>query len=78
MEQLIGILEEIRPGVDYENCSDLVTGGIFDSFAILSLVSEVEDAYDISIGPANLVPDNFNSARALLAMIERLQTAKNS
>jgi len=73
MEQLIDILEEIRPGVDYETCDNLVTGGIFDSFAILSLVSELEDAYDVSIGPANLTPDNFNSAGALLAMIRRLQ-----
>ena len=41
--------------------------------AILSIVSELEDAFDIRITPAEIIPENFNSAKALYAMVQRLQ-----
>lgn len=73
MEQLLEILEEIAPGEDYENCTTLIDDHILDSFAILSLVSEIEDAFDVEISPALLVPENFNSAAKLWEMISRLK-----
>ena len=73
MEQLLEILSELRPDVDFENEDSLVTGGILDSFDIISLVGNLNDAFDITIRPANLVPENFNSAEAMLALIEKLQ-----
>ena len=51
----------------------LITDGILDSFDIVALVGELNDAFDIEIKPNNLVPDNFNSAKAMLALIEQLQ-----
>ena len=73
MEQLLEILSELRPDVDFENETKLVTDGILDSFDIISLVSTLNDEFDITIRPANLVPDNFNSAEAMLELIEKLQ-----
>lgn len=73
MEELLEILEEIAPGVDYESCTTLVDDHILDSFGILSLVSEMEDAFDIEVSPAELVPENFNSAASLWKMICRLR-----
>ncbi len=73
MEQLLEILEEIVPGEDYENCTTLIDDHILDSFAILSLVSEIEDTFDVEISPALLVPENFNSAAKLWEMICRLK-----
>ncbi len=73
MEQLLEILEEIAPGEDYENCTTLIDDHILDSFAILSLVSEIEDTFDVEISPALLVPENFNSAAKLWEMICRLK-----
>ena len=73
MEQLLEILSELRPDVDFENEDSLVTGGILDSFDIISLVGMLNDEYDITIRPANLVPENFDSAEAMLEMIEKLQ-----
>ena len=67
------ILTELRPDVDFENEKSLVTSGILDSFDIISLVGMLNDEYDITIRPANLVPENFNSAEAMLALIEKLQ-----
>ena len=73
MEKLLEILEEINPNADYENCTTLIKDGILTSFMILNLVSELEDEFDIEISPAELTPANFNSAEALMKMIERLQ-----
>jgi acyl carrier protein len=72
MERLIEILEEIVPGEDVRNCTTLVDDSILDSFAIISLVAALEEEYDITVSPAELIPDNFNSAEALWSMIERL------
>ena len=73
MEKLIEILEDIQPDADYENCTTLIDDGILEPFAILSIVGELEDEFDISITPAEIIPENFNSAAALWAMVQRLQ-----
>ena len=73
METLMEILEELRPDVDFANEKSLVTGGVLDSFDIISLVGQLNDEFDITIKPANLVPENFDSAEAMLELIEKLQ-----
>ncbi len=73
MDELMEILEELRPDVDFANETKLITDGILDSFDIVALVGELNDAFDIEIKPNNLVPDNFNSAKAMFALIEELQ-----
>ena len=72
MEKLLEILEDIPPDADYETCTTLIDDGILDSFAILSIVAELEDVFGISVTPAEIVPENFNSAQALWAMVQRL------
>jgi acyl carrier protein len=73
MEELLEILEELKPGVDYETCDELIDGGYLDSLLIISLVGEIEDAFDVTIPTVEIVPDNFNSAANLWALIERLR-----
>ena len=73
MNELMQILEELRPDVDFENETGLIDNGILDSFDIVSLVGELNDAFDIEIKPTDLVPENFNSAEAILALVEKLQ-----
>lgn len=73
MEELLEILEDIQPDVDYDTCTTLIDDGILDSFAILSIVGELEDAFDIKITPAEIIPENFNSAQSLWAMVQKLQ-----
>ena len=67
MDKLIEILEDIR------NCDTLIEDGLLDSFAILSIVSELQDEFGISITPAEIIPENFNSAKALWDMVCRLK-----
>ena len=66
MDELIEILEDIKPDVDYEGCENLIDGHYLDSLSIISLIAEIEDAFEV-------VPANFNSVKAMWSMIERLQ-----
>lgn len=75
MEKLIAILEDIQPDVDYVQCNTLIDDELLDSFAILSIVGELEDEFDIEITPVDIVPENFNSAQALWDMVQRLKEA---
>lgn len=73
MEELMEILEDLRPDVDFENEDGLIANAILDSFDIVSLVANLNDHFDIEIKPNDLVPENFNSAGAIFALVERLQ-----
>lgn len=73
MNELMAILEELRPDVDFEKETGLIDNAILDSFDIVSLVGELNDTFDIEIQPTDLVPENFNSAAAILALVEKLQ-----
>ena len=67
------ILADIRPDVDFEMETQLITDGILESFDIVSLVGELEDEFDIKIRPKDLVPENFNSVEQMMEMIGRLE-----
>lgn len=71
MEELLEILNELHPDVDFESEEALVEDRILDSFDIVTLVSELGDAFDIEITAVDMVPENFNSAKAIHALIER-------
>lgn len=66
------ILKELKPDVDFDKESALIDNAVLDSFDIVSLVGQLNDAFDIEIGASDIVSENFNSAKAMMAMIERL------
>ena len=68
MEELMNILTETCPGIDFEGQERLIDDGILDSLNIVMLVGELNEAFDISIGAEDLVPENFNSAQAIYAL----------
>lgn len=72
MDIIIEILSGLHPEVDFENCNTLVDNKIIDSFDIVSIISDISDEFDITIPVDEIVPKNFNSAKALYAMVERL------
>ena len=67
MEELLQILRKVKPGVDFEGKTDLFESGVLDSMTIVML------AADIDIQVTEIVPENFNSAESILAMIRRHQ-----
>lgn len=72
-EQILEILSDIRPDIDFEVEDALVTGELLASFDIVTIVTELSDEFDISITPKDLVPANFDSLDAIVALVERLQ-----
>ena len=73
MERLYEILEDIQPDVDFETTENLIDDHILSSLSILSLIAELEEEFDVTIPAVEIVPPNFNSAKAMWSMIERLQ-----
>lgn len=73
MDAILDILNELNPGIDYRGRTDLVDARILDSLTIISLVSELEDIFDITIPAVEIVPQNFNSIEGLWSMVERLR-----
>ena len=73
MDKVLDILREIDDSVDYENERTLIDDRLLDSFGVITLVAELEEAFDITIEAAEMTPENFNSAEAICKMTKRLQ-----
>ena len=73
MEEVIKILEQIKPGVDFNTEENLIEEEILDSFDIVTLVAKLNEEFDIEITPADLVPENFNSAKKIYELVTRLE-----
>lgn len=75
MEELLEILNDLHPDVDFETEEHLVDDKILDSFDIVSLIAEINENFDIAITAKDIIPENFNSAKALYALIQELEEA---
>tara|TARA_B110000027_G_C15883499_1_gene196500 strand:- start:258 stop:488 length:231 start_codon:yes stop_codon:yes gene_type:complete len=73
MKKLLQILNDIRPDIEFENEKKLVDDGVLDSFDIVSIISELNDVFDIHIRVNHLSPKNFNSAKAIMDLVITLQ-----
>ena len=73
MDVIIEIIKELHPDVDYETNTSLVDDRIIDSFDIISIVAEIDDRLDVQIPAEEIIPDNFNSAAALAALVKKLE-----
>ncbi len=72
MEKLLKILSELHDDVDFSTAEELIDGGILDSLDIVTLITEINEEFDVSIPAEEIIPENFNSAAAIMALIERL------
>ena len=75
MEELLDILSELHPDVDFKTAGNLIGDKILDSIDIISLVAEINDVFGVEVPAEEIVPENFNSAQALWEMICRLDEA---
>ena len=66
MEEVLRVLEEVKPDVDFSVEKSLIDDAILDSFDIISIVNGLNDAFDIEITVAELLPENFNSQNAFV------------
>ncbi len=68
---ILEILTEIRPDIDFKFEKKLLDEGLLDSFDVVSIISELTDAFEINIRVTDLKPENFNSLEAIQALIDR-------
>ena len=73
MTELLEILENLHPEVDFDSCDTLIEDKILDSFDIITIISEINETFDVVIPAEEIVPDNFNSAKALYELVCRLE-----
>ncbi len=73
MEKLMNILKELRPEVDFANEQKLIDDAVLDSFDMVSLIGEINEAFDVEISFDEIEPENFNSAERIWKMIQTLK-----
>ena len=71
-EELLEILEELHPDIEFNQEEQLIDDKLLDSFDVVTLVTEIGSAFDVELTAADMVPENFNSVDAMVAMIERM------
>ena len=72
-EEILEILQDVMPGVDFENSKSLADDGIIDSVNVVNIVTELAIAFDILVPFEALVNENFNSLDAIVALVKSLQ-----
>ena len=72
MEEIIEILEDLKPGVDFKSQQHLIDDHIIESIMMLQLVSALNDEFDVEITPKDLVPENFQTVDAIYALVQKL------
>ncbi|MCR5119911.1 MAG: acyl carrier protein [Lachnospiraceae bacterium] len=73
MEELLEVLKESCPTVDFENETELVSGKVIDSMDLIAIISDIEEAFDISIDMDKIEPENFDSLEAIWELIQQIK-----
>lgn len=71
MEQIYMILEDLRPEFDFKESDNYIDDGYLDSFDIVTLISEIEEKYNITIDGLDIVPENFETATSIVELIKK-------
>ena len=72
METLLEILKGLHPEIDFETHESLIDDSVLDSFDIITIIADINDKFDVAVTADEIIPENFNSALALYALVERL------
>jgi len=73
MEKLLEILEDIRPDLDFTKETRLIEDSVIDSFDVVTIVTEINEVFGVSINAADLDAENLNSAAAMWELICKLK-----
>ncbi len=72
MEELLKILKDLHPNVDFGTADNLIEDGVLDSLDIVTLIADINNTFDVRIPAEEILPENFASAEAIYALIQRL------
>ena len=71
MNKILQVLKEIRPEENFEISSDYIEAGLLDSFDVVTLVSELDRIFDVSIDGVDIVPENFKNMDAIISLLRK-------
>ena len=69
-EQIIEILEQVNPDVDYECSEDFFEDELIDSMGIMTIITMMESTFSITIQPEDIIADNFLNLSSIMKMLE--------
>ena len=75
MDELLEILREIKPDLDFEHEDNLIESGLMDSLDIVAIIDAVQEHFKIELDGKDIEPDNFVSAAAIWKMVERYNSS---
>ena len=75
-DEILKMLEELRPEFDFDSSKNYILDGLLDSFDIISLISMMEEKYNIHIDGLDIVPENFSSADAIADLVTKSKDNK--
>ena len=61
----------MRPEFDFGASGNFIEDGYLDSFDLVTLVSELDSVFDISIDGLDIVPENFETLEAIAGVVKK-------
>jgi acyl carrier protein len=71
MDKIVEILSGIRPEFDFTQSQDFINDGYLDSFDVVTLVTELDEKFGISIDGVDIVPDNFKNIQSIKSLLQK-------
>lgn len=72
-ERIKELLEKEFPDIDFTEDVELVDDGVIDSLTLSVIISILTMEFDITVPKTEINEENFNSIKAMAAMVERLR-----
>ena len=71
MKTVLEVLKGIRPEFDFSTSEDFIADGMLDSFDVITLISELDANYKISINGTDILPENVRNVAAIKSLLEK-------
>jgi acyl carrier protein len=71
MDEVIAILNEIRPGQNFAGANDFFDQGVLDSLELTALVASLASRYGIFMDVDEIVADNFRNLSEIKKILVR-------
>jgi methoxymalonate biosynthesis acyl carrier protein len=71
MNTVLEVLKGIRPEFDFASSEDFIADGMLDSYDVITLISELDQRYGISIAGTDILPENIRNVAAIKALLHK-------
>ena len=71
MECIKKMLEELRPEFNFDESENFIEDGLLDSFDVVSLITMIEENFQVSIDGMDIVPENLVDYKSILSLIQK-------